>query len=462
MFESEATTLVPGDSNGLTDVFAADLVSGELSRVSTTAAGEQADGHTWRTWRPSLTTDGRYVAFTSDATNLTSRDLKAAAGLYVYDRKKGRTTLINVSPTGTVPEAGMGGHLSEIGDDGTRVAVFAWGLVPGSDTMLAVADLAHGTMLGITPPEPGAGYGNIAFSGDGSTYAFVSTSSNGVGNAPTNRVFACTVDTKTCEHVSLPLSGTAPDAFIEGPVLSGNGRRVAYVSPATNLAAGVTGGQRAMLLYDRDTHLTSRVSLDDDETPLVVADAWRRAAISRNGQVVAFASPASATEHHARLRALPRDRADRRPDRTGGQRVVVRASDAERQRPAGGVRGRRRRGFRRLHLRSGGRHGRARALPTRSISPIEFPVISADGQHLVFVSFATNIVDRDTNEAPDIFVLDLQATKAIESVWPPAFDDSGPTRITISGSGFLGAVPAGALGANAVPVVPVSSISRPT
>ena len=138
VFASEATTLVPGDSNGLTDVFAAVLATGEITRVSTTSIGEQVDGQSATTWRPSTSADGRVVSFQSRATNLTTRDLAGASGLYVYDRKRGRTRLVNVGPTGNVPEAGMGGRLAEMSDDGKRLGLFAGELVE-QNTPLVVA-----------------------------------------------------------------------------------------------------------------------------------------------------------------------------------------------------------------------------------------------------------------------------------------------------------------------------------
>ena len=114
-FESDATNLVPGDTNGAADVFVVsvrnDLPTGIVERVSVATGGGQADG-------PSsvrrISEDGRYVVFTSDATNLVSNDTNGATDLFVHDRVTRSTTRVNVDSPGN-QSAGDAGNPASVG-----------------------------------------------------------------------------------------------------------------------------------------------------------------------------------------------------------------------------------------------------------------------------------------------------------------------------------------------------------
>ncbi len=114
-FESDATNLVPGDTNGAADVFVVlvrnDLPTGTVERVSVATGGGQADG-------PSsvrrLSEDGRYVVFTSDATNLVSNDTNGATDVFMYDRVTRSTTRVNVDSAGN-QSAGDAGNPARVG-----------------------------------------------------------------------------------------------------------------------------------------------------------------------------------------------------------------------------------------------------------------------------------------------------------------------------------------------------------
>jgi hypothetical protein len=135
-FESDATNLVPGDTNGATDVFVRNLTTGVLERVSVATGGGQADG-------PSsirrISEDGRYVVFTSDATNLVSNDTNGATDIFVHDRVTRSTTRVNVDSAGT-ESAGDAGNPASVGfqraADGIAFASGASDLVMGDTTGL--------------------------------------------------------------------------------------------------------------------------------------------------------------------------------------------------------------------------------------------------------------------------------------------------------------------------------------
>ena len=91
-FESDASDLVPGDTNGQRDVFVRDLARGTIERVSVASDGTQANGPSSY---PSISATGRYVAFSSNATNLTGT---SASGAFLHDRVSGATVV--VAPSG--------------------------------------------------------------------------------------------------------------------------------------------------------------------------------------------------------------------------------------------------------------------------------------------------------------------------------------------------------------------------
>jgi Tol biopolymer transport system component len=96
-FASDDPTLVPGDTNGARDVFVRDLRTNTLTRVSVASDGTQADGPSDE---PSLSSDGRYVAFSSAATNLAPGDTNGVRDVFVHDRSTGTTTRVSVPDPG--------------------------------------------------------------------------------------------------------------------------------------------------------------------------------------------------------------------------------------------------------------------------------------------------------------------------------------------------------------------------
>jgi hypothetical protein len=97
-FSSNATNLVPNDTNGAHDVFVLDRLTGQMTRVSVGPAGGQANGESFE---PSLSADGRFVTFVSLASNLVASDINGTADIFVHDRQTGQTTLVGVAPEGT-------------------------------------------------------------------------------------------------------------------------------------------------------------------------------------------------------------------------------------------------------------------------------------------------------------------------------------------------------------------------
>lgn len=147
-FVSSASNLVPGDTNGVLDVFVKDLRSGVITRVSTSSTGAQGTGalEPDAAWpgRPALSGDGSKVVFDSDATNLVEGDTNEARDVFLKDLTSGRTTRIN--------PAGRDGIHPTISTDGSTVAYTSeidmapW---PNKPSDIYVVNLATGVSTGI-------------------------------------------------------------------------------------------------------------------------------------------------------------------------------------------------------------------------------------------------------------------------------------------------------------------------
>lgn len=117
-FDSLASNLVPGDSNGARDVFVRDRLLGTTERVSVVTGGAQAIGGDSEI--RSLSFNGRYVAFESSATNLVAGDTNAKPDLFVHDRTTRTTVRMNLSASGEQSEGGsLSGNRADVTDEGS-------------------------------------------------------------------------------------------------------------------------------------------------------------------------------------------------------------------------------------------------------------------------------------------------------------------------------------------------------
>ena len=96
-FDSDSASLVPGDTNRVRDVFVYDRDNGTLERVSQGASGKQANGDSQR---PTLSSEGRYVAFWSAADNLIDSDTNGETDCFVHDRQTHETFRVDRGPDG--------------------------------------------------------------------------------------------------------------------------------------------------------------------------------------------------------------------------------------------------------------------------------------------------------------------------------------------------------------------------
>ena len=296
-FSSDASNLVPGDTNGYGDIFVHDRVTGTTERVSVSSAGEEGIGYSER---PSFSADGRYVVFNSWASNLLSGDTNGASDVFVHDRVTGTTERVSLSSAGE-----QGNRFSNdpsISADGRYVAFvsYATNLVPG-DTNNTEDDFVHDRVTGTTERVSLSSTGEEAnarsffssISADGRFVAFSSDASN-LAPGDTNGSWDAFVHdrvTGTTERVSVSSTGEQGNSASYLYSISADGRYVVFYSRATNLVPGDTNGYPDTFVYDRGTGATERVSVSSPGEEANSSSV--SASISAEGRYVAFASEAS-------------------------------------------------------------------------------------------------------------------------------------------------------------------------
>ncbi|MCI0586270.1 MAG: calcium-binding protein, partial [Planctomycetes bacterium] len=176
------SNLVPDDTNGQQDIFVKDLKTGETTRVSVDSTGAQANS---LCTNPTISANGRYVAFVSEASNLVPDDTNGAADVFVRDRKTGTTARVSVDSTGA--QANSSSFGPSISANGRTVAFesSASNLVPDDTNTVPdvfVKDLRTGATARISVASTGAqGISNSdspSISANGRTVVFRSGASN--------------------------------------------------------------------------------------------------------------------------------------------------------------------------------------------------------------------------------------------------------------------------------------------
>jgi Tol biopolymer transport system component len=100
-FMSGASNLMPGDTNGLPDIFVHDRGTGQTRRVSVAADGTQTSGQSADSRLPSISADGRYVAFQTNASNLVPVDTNNALDIFLTDLQSGDIRIVSIAYDGS-------------------------------------------------------------------------------------------------------------------------------------------------------------------------------------------------------------------------------------------------------------------------------------------------------------------------------------------------------------------------
>jgi len=276
-------SLAPEDTEGMTDVYVFDALLVCYERCSVNAAGVGGDR---ASTQPSISgDDGRFVVFQSSSGNLTPDATYPILSTYLFlrDRSQGRTTLVSLDENGIF----VWGKNGEISDDGAYISF---------DSFFAASPLVHERLTGRTrsfapvDQAPLFAHNEPVLSGDGNTVAFHSA------------VAYLANDVNPFEDVYIfDREGSVPDRPIAGdvsatiassdpPVLSADGRFIAFCSATSNLVVGDTNGFKDVFLQHLETNEVERVSLSPFGDQ---ADGdCHEVSISHDGRYVAFLSDA--------------------------------------------------------------------------------------------------------------------------------------------------------------------------
>ena len=501
LFESAANDLAANDNNGVNDVFVRDVIHATTTLVSVNTNGTSGNGVSRNSV---MTPDGRYVAFVSAASDLVAGDTNGIPDIFVRDVQLGTTTLVSIGATSTnISSPFVGSSESpEITPDG-RYVVFsstATNLVPGVMTTgeIYVADLIGGTttwasatartlfqlLLGTTnaisynasisangqyvafevssnglvgvsargmvlryslasgltgvvdmnanvPYQPFNLIHTLAMTPDGRFIAFVGNDNGTSGT--TAAVFLWDGLSESAMLISGDLNGEVPaNTLCDLPAVSDDGQSVAFISNATGLTTNSLAGD--FHIYVSDTRTGGTRLLDVDKHGMGVGVSPTTVpALSADGAVIAFdsanllndnrklnddvfaANPA--TNSTELISAHDPALASQTPDGISGLttlsvstngRFVAYFSDADNLSPNDTN------GYRDVFVRD-------MVLGTNLLVSADSngvfsadgistePSISGDGSYVAFTSSADNLVPGDTNNAPDVFVRDLLA-----------------------------------------------------
>jgi hypothetical protein len=294
-FGSAASNLVSGDTNAVDDIFVRDRQTGQTARVSLVSGGAEANGGSIK---PAISSDGRYVVFYSEASNLVSGDTNNLGDAFVHDRQTGLTTRVSVDSSGVEANAEAAEDSLDISGDGRYVSFSseASNLVPGdtngvSDVFVHDRQTGQTARVSVGPggAQANGGSGGPAISSDGRFVAFSSNATNLVGDDTNGKrdVFVYDRQTGATTRVSVNSSGQQADGGGRNPDLSGDGRYVVFISNSNNLAPGTDDYGELVYLHDRQTGQTTLASAYSDGR-IMVTGLVDYPTVSKDGRYVAF------------------------------------------------------------------------------------------------------------------------------------------------------------------------------
>lgn len=379
VFESAATNLVAGDTNGISDIFLRDRTLTTTTRISLDTSGQQLiQGGS----APAISDDGRYIAFATTA-SIDAADTNGVSDIYLYDRNTATYELVSVTAGG----AAATGTQANLSANGQFVA---WTTTSGQVYRLnrTTGAVDRADVDGIGTAANGVSSGADISSG-GRYVAFTSAATNLLIASDTNGVtdvFLKDLSTDAVTLISATEAGTQLASASWGATISDDGFRVTFLSAGAAIPSMATGGKVQAYVRIHTTEQVIPVSVNtagawgDDDTADV--------AISGDGTMAVFSSLSS------NLQA---------GDVGGLEDVFSRhLSGAETRRLS-------------IDLSAGDPNGWSR-----------LPAISRGADYAVFTSAASDLVNGDANAASDIFFTDL-------TPWP-----STPKKVIFAaGSGYL-------------------------
>ncbi len=297
VFMSEATNLVPGDTNGARDIFVRDRLADTTTRINVSSAGVEANDDSFINGG-TISANGRLVVFHSRASNLVAGDTNGFMDVFVHDRSSGITSRISVTDTGA--EANFDCYTADISPDGAYIAFHtdADNIIAGDsnsamDTFIVVratGAITYAAQSVVGTQANGDTYG-LKFS-NGGHLTFTSTATNLIAddlNGVADIFLRDGIGGPT-EIISMGFNGQTND-FSPDSWISGNGRFVVYSSYATNIVNNDTNGEPDIFVVDRQSGTTQRVT--ENLAGQEANDFSGGPRLSQNGQRIVFHSDAT-------------------------------------------------------------------------------------------------------------------------------------------------------------------------
>lgn len=369
-FVSQATNLVCGDTNSAADIFVYDQKTGVIDRVSVSTNGIQANGPSSS---PSISADGRYVVFASSATNLTDKNVGAFSNIFVHDRKTGQTSLVSLSSDGvpangpsSSPSISANGRYIAFKSTATNLSIKDAN--KSDDIFLHDLDRGQTILVSLKPDGTQAGdcYSSPSISADGRYIAFVCGGD----------LLVYSTETGWTTSVPITISGVSVMGYPFSLRISGNGR---YIVGVITIEGGGTLGEwelAEIFIYDRAMGYSALVSMAPDGNPGNKDSG--SPFISQDGRYVVFTSESTNLISNDTNIAWDVFVLDRQTGQITRVSIGFDGSQA---------------------------NGHSRD-----------PAISANGRYVVFSSSATNLVKDDKNFYEDIFVYDREARRVTRIV----------------------------------------------
>ena len=295
VFASAASNLVPGDTNGVGDVFVRDRRTGVTERVSVGARGVQGNGDSnflGIATAPAISDNGRYVAFKSDASNLVKGDRNQLTDVFVRDRSTGTTERIS---------GAGGGDNPAISPDGNFVAFETFDFDGDFAQDIYLRNRSAGTIERISVSHDGSevfGTSEDPVVANGPVVAFASSAPNLVPDDGNSNIDVFVRDlsgaTPTTERVSVSSAEEAAGEFdtSRNPAITNDGRFVAFQSDAQNFTP-VAQTEFFSDVFVRDRQAGTTVLASPDGAGGEASGQSEDPEIGANGRFVAFASFAS-------------------------------------------------------------------------------------------------------------------------------------------------------------------------
>jgi Tol biopolymer transport system component len=383
IFESEASNLVSGDTNGVRDIFIKDLTTGAVQRVSTSGSGVQANKESGN---GSLSSNGQYAVFVSAATNLTSGDSNGVADIFIKDLQSGAVRRIASGASGASTTSPV--FSPPVFSPDSRYVAFSSASefqgVPSAngarnvytlDLLTGAAQRVSATATG-QPSEFGSGdYGRIAYSPDGRYVTFTGDRSLSPGEKLySSPLYMKDLQTGALQRISVDLSkfGIASSVRLDSITnaeFSPDGHYLAFTCGTSYLIEAfpvILGTVYEHHIFVKDLQTGAiQLASTDSSGKIGHGQSFGNAEFSPDGRYLAFSSDAYnlvSGDTNRELDIFVKDLF------TGAIETIT---------------------VNNVRANKGG------ALP--SFSP--------DGQYIVFQSRSTNLVDGDTNGSTDIFVM---------------------------------------------------------